>query len=102
VASLAERSGLHPVSESTSLSLRLPRNIEACSNWGLKQHVCLRAGYDLLPYAGKPVQVAGYLLTERLGGEPLMLWIVRSDGELVGAYVTDNVSTPGVYSVDEL
>lgn len=102
VAALAARDGLHPASESTSLSLRLPRDLEASSEWSLKQHVCLQAGYDLEPYAGKPVQVRAYQLTERVGGEPLTLWVVRSGDALVGAYVTDKVSDPGVYAVNEL
>jgi hypothetical protein len=102
VTALAAHYGLRVVSESTSLSVRLPRNIEASSQWGLKQHVCLRAGYDLQSYAGQPVELVAYQLSQRVDGKPLALWIVRTGNKLVGAYVTDQVSAPGVYAVNEL
>lgn len=101
-AALAERYGLQIVSESTTLPIRLPRRLEASSDWGLKQHFLLRAGFDLSPYAGQQVQVTRYLLAERIGGKPLELWVVRAEGQLIGAYVADQVSIPGIYAVNEL
>lgn len=55
-AALAERYGLHIVSESTTLPVRVPRRLKASSQWSLKQHFLLRGGFDLRPYAGQQVR----------------------------------------------
>jgi hypothetical protein len=101
---LAARFHLHITGEGSLRQWRLPERLTD-ANWGLKQEVVSESGYDLRPYAGQRVTLVCYPIRERYRSDPLYLWLVESDGAIVGAYATvreGSTLAPGVFSLSEV
>lgn len=94
---------LHVEGETNRQDIIMPKNLSG-PNWGLKQHVLKRAGYDLLPYVGKPVSLTRYNLVEKYGDARLSLWVISSGNKAIGGFITIrdiNGPIPGVFSVND-
>lgn len=98
---IARQYGLHIQEQATTIPVRLPNNLEASSQWSIKQHACVRGGYDLQPYAGQKVGLRLYRLAERDHDEAMYLAVVRKGGDVVGAFLTVENSCPGILALTD-
>jgi hypothetical protein len=105
VREVERQHGLFVLARVGEVETILPVDIEADSEWGLKQLILLESGVDLRPHAGAEVVLTRYLLRDWYEGTPLYLWLVHRDGELVGAYATVteiSFAAPGIFSLEEI
>ncbi len=102
-ADVLKKYSFHVVRERGITDIVLPTPI-GLNGWGLKQNLLKYTGYDLSPYAGKKVKIAGYDLAEKWKDtEAVTLWIVSANKEVIGAFlcVTKPGLIPGVFAVDD-
>ncbi len=103
----------HIQGQPTTTTLNLPKQFTD-ANWGLKELLCQRAGYDLTPYAGQTVSLVQYRVTENYyfsakpkpwaAGESLYLWIVAKDGVSVCGFLSAREGSsliPRVFAVND-
>ncbi|WP_162604968.1 DUF4830 domain-containing protein [Geomonas terrae] len=102
---------LHIHGTSNTQEVLLPQELSG-PDWGLKQSVLRRAGFDLSPYAGQRVLLIRYDLVEKyyqvsnLGTESydLSLWIIAKGHKALGAFVScrwPDGLIPGVFAVND-
>lgn len=100
----------HTVGTASTKEFILPKLSGA--NWGLKQSMSKRAGYDLTPHAGQSVSLIRYDLeekyyqTDRWGTESfdLSLWVIAKKRQVLGAFITcrgPGGLIPGVLAVND-
>jgi hypothetical protein len=95
--------GFDTTGEATVETIDLPSQLDD-ANWGLKAIVCQEGGYDLYFYAGETVTLTSVDITETCQGEPLRLWVVSKDEDIICVYKTvreGSSAAPGVWSVHD-
>lgn len=108
---IMQKYNLHIVGTSSTQEISLPQKLSG-PDWGLKQSVLKRAGFDLSPYAGSKVLLLRYDLVEKycqtsnFGTETydISLWIVAQGRKAIGAYVAcrwPDGLIPGVFAVND-
>ena len=101
VAEAIKKTGLHvkgPARDSGTLTL--PQPVRG-NQWGLTNHACKKAGYDLTPYAGQEVKSIHYALRETYSGERLSLIILTKDHLCICVYVVAREMIPGIIAVND-
>jgi hypothetical protein len=96
-----ERLGFETTGEATVQTIELPSQLDD-ANWGLKAMECQEGGYNLYFYAGETVTLTSVDITETCQGEPLTLWVVSKDEDIICVYKTvreGSSAAPGVWSV---
>lgn len=98
-----ENHGLNIVGGPSTVEVSLPAELND-ANWGLKQMICVDAGYSLAPYAGQNVLLTTYDIDMTCQGALLRVWVVTQGNEVACVYlsVREGVDlVPGVFSVNE-
>ncbi|WP_136513918.1 DUF4830 domain-containing protein [Geomonas edaphica] len=108
---IIQKYDLHIKGTSSTEEVLLPHELTG-PNWGLKQSVLKRTGFELSPYAGQRVLLIRYDLVEKyyqttnFGTESydLSLWVVAKGHKALGAFVTcrwPHGLIPGVFAVND-
>jgi hypothetical protein len=100
-AQLAAQHGLRTQGRLQSLVDVVPDNLMASARWDYIQLACTDSGFDLGPWRGEQVTFTSYALAERLHGSPATFWTIERDGGIVGAYVTVEDATPGIFGLKQ-
>jgi hypothetical protein len=97
-AQLAAQHGLRTQGRSQSFVDVVPDRLMASARWDYIQLACADSGFDLNPSRGEQVTFTSYALAESLHGSPATFWTIERDGGVIGAYVTVEDATPGIFS----
>lgn len=100
LAQVSARAGVKLASVFRTVETTVPASFSDGA-WFYYQTAAVEGGYDFTPYRGRAVTVTGYLIDRPPGlkGGVSKLWVVRSQGKLIGAYLTADDMTPGVYGI---
>ena len=69
------------------------------AQWATMQIAALQGGYDLNPYAGRPVTIRSFKVVEKSEGSRQTLSLIESGSKVIGAFISVEGVDPGVSGV---
>jgi len=100
VVDAIKKTGLHVKGRPRNGTVVLPQPLVG-NQWGLTNHACKKAGYDLVPYAGQQVKSSHYNLYEDYSGYKVELIVLTNDYRCICIYEVVPGLIPGIIAVND-